>query len=123
MPEVRKLRDYFWNRLYDSFGSRVVLNGHPAERLPNTLNVSFVDRQGLKVLSGLDGVAASTGSACHSGAVEISPVLRAMGVKPIVAMGAIRFSLGRSTTKEEIDSVAERLIHFGDSHQNLEISQ
>ena len=109
MPEVRKLRDLFWKRLRDSFGSRVVLNGHPNERLPNTLNVSFVDRQGFKVLSSLDGVAASTGSACHSGAVEISPVLRAMDVKPNIALGAIRFSLGRDTKKEEIDYVVERL--------------
>jgi len=115
MPEVRELRDFFWKRLRDSFGGQVVLNGHPTERLPNTLNVSFVNRQGYKVLAGLAGVAASTGSACHSDAVEISPVLRAMGVKPSIAMGAIRFSLGRDTKKEEIDYVVERLgqIPFG----------
>ena len=109
MPKVRKLRDFFWERLRDSFGSQVVLNGHRTACLPNTLNVSFLDRQGFKVLSRLDGVAASTGSACHSGAVEISPVLRAMDVKPNIAMGAIRFSLGRDTKKSEIEHVVERL--------------
>ena len=57
----------------------------------------------------LDGVAASTGSACHSGRIELSPVLEAMGVTPEVGMGAIRFSLGRGTTREEIDVVVERL--------------
>jgi cysteine desulfurase len=60
-------------------------------------------------LKGLDGVAASTGSACHAGRIELSPVLQAMGVTPEVGMGAIRFSLGRGTTREEIDAVAERL--------------
>jgi len=54
-------------------------------------------------------VAASTGSACHAGSVELSPVLRAMGVTPEIGMGAIRFSLGRTTTREEIEAVVEEL--------------
>lgn len=78
-------------------------------RLSNTLNVSFVNCIGAAILAGLDGVAASTGSACHAGRIELSPVLEAMGVAPEVGMGAIRFSLGRGTTREEIDEVAERL--------------
>lgn len=57
----------------------------------------------------LNGVAASTGSACHSGAVELSPVLKAMRVPPQVGMGAIRFSLGRTTTDEEIETVVQSL--------------
>jgi cysteine desulfurase len=81
----------------------------PEHRLPNTLNVSFVGQVGADILARLDGVAASTGSACHTGHVELSPVLRAMQVAPEVGMGAIRFSLGRGTTNEEIDSVAARL--------------
>jgi cysteine sulfinate desulfinase/cysteine desulfurase-like protein len=60
---------------------------------------------GAEILTQLDGVAASTGSACHSGGVELSPVLSAMGVTLHVGMGAVRFSLGRATTKTEIDSV------------------
>jgi cysteine desulfurase len=109
MDRVRALRDRFWQSLQRQFGSGVVLNGHPTHRLPNTLNVSFVDRIGAEILARLDGVAASTGSACHSGRIELSPVLEAMGVAPRVGMGAIRFSLGRSTTREEIDTALERL--------------
>lgn len=112
MPEVRKLRDLFWQCLHDFFGDRVVLNGHPTQRLPNTLNVSFVNQNGSEILSGLEGVAASTGAACHSGAIEISPVLRAMGLEPDIARGAIRFSLGRDTKEDEIRYVVERLCHM-----------
>ena len=108
MDSVRELRDLFWDLLQNKFGDRVVLNGHPIERLPNTLNVSFVAQVGAEILGRLPGVAASTGSACHAGSVELSPVLRAMGVTPEIGMGAIRFSLGRTTTREEIEAVVER---------------
>jgi cysteine desulfurase len=70
---------------------------------------AFVGQIGAEVLARLDGVAASTGSACHAGNVELSPVLRAMGVPPAVGMGAIRFSLGRGTTRDEIDTVTDQL--------------
>jgi cysteine desulfurase len=109
MDRVRTLRDHFWLELQSRFGNRVALNGHPAHRLPNTLNVSFINCVGAEILKGLDGVAASTGSACHAGRIELSPVLEAMGVMPEEGMGAIRFSLGRGTTREEIDAVSERL--------------
>jgi cysteine desulfurase len=109
MNRVRALRDHFWLELQSRFGNRIALNGHPAHRLPNTLNVSFIGRVGAEILERLDGVAASTGSACHSGRIELSPVLEAMGGTPEAGMGAIRFSLGRGTTREEIDAVAERL--------------
>ena len=91
------------------FTRRVVLNGHPEYRLPNTLNVAFPNHVGADILARLAGVAASTGSACHSGRVELSPVLKAMGIRPEVGMGAIRFSLGRYTAIEEIDAVVDRL--------------
>ena len=106
---VRELRDHFWNLLTKEFGDQVVLNGHPVERLPNTLNVAFRGKVGADILHALDGVAASTGSACHSGSVTLSPVLKAMRVPPEIGMGAIRFSLGRSTTRAQIESVMERL--------------
>jgi cysteine desulfurase len=109
MDAVRKLRDLFWELLQTKFGDRVVLNGHPIERLPNTLNVSFVAQVGAEILGRLPGVAASTGSACHAGSVELSPVLRAMGVAPEIGMGAIRFSLGRTTTRGEIEALVEDL--------------
>ncbi len=109
VESIRQLRDLFWELLQTRFGDRVFLNGHPTERLPNTLNVSFVGKIGSTVLSGLEGVAASTGSACHSGSVELSPVLKAMKVPPEIGIGAIRFSLGRTTTREEIEYVVSRL--------------
>ena len=109
MDRVRALRDQFWLELQSRFGNRVALNGHPVHRLPNTLNVSFIGRVGAEILERLDGVAASTGSACHSGRIELSPVLEAMGVAPEIGMGAIRFSLGRGTTREEIEAVVKRL--------------
>ncbi|HZR62588.1 MAG TPA: cysteine desulfurase family protein [Xanthobacteraceae bacterium] len=109
MDRVRTLRDHFWQELQKSFGNRIALNGHPTHRLPNTLNISFIGRIGAEILARLDGVAASTGSACHAGRIELSPVLQAMGVTPEIGMGAIRFSLGRATTREEIDEAVERL--------------
>jgi cysteine desulfurase len=106
---VRQLRDDFWKALQEIFGEDVVLNGHPVFQLPNTLNVSFVGKAGGEILGRLKGVAASTGAACHSGSVELSPVLRAMNVPPHVGMGAIRFSLGRTTTLDEVDTVVRLL--------------
>ncbi len=109
LEHVRGLRDYFWEILRRQMGDAVVLNGHPTQRLPNTLNVSFPGRTGTEILAGLDGVAASTGSACHAGRIELSPVLEAMGIAPEVGMGAIRFSLGRGTTRQDIDDTVDRL--------------
>ena len=108
------LRELFWRGLRAIFNDGVVLNGHPSARLPNTLNVSFLGHQGTDVLQQLDGVAASTGSACHSGQAEPSPVLTAMGIEGDRALGAVRFSLGRFTTNEEINAVLQRLkrLHF-----------
>lgn len=106
---VRALRDHFWQRLKALYGNAISLNGPEAGRLPNTLNIAFVGQVGAEVLASLEGVAASTGSACHAGRVELSPVLAAMGVSEHVGMGAIRFSLGRGTTQEEIDTVVDRL--------------
>jgi cysteine desulfurase len=106
---IKTLRDRFSDALREHFGDNIVLNGHPEQRLPNTLNVSFVGRGGADILAALADVAASTGSACHAGRVELSPVLEAMGIAPEVGMGAVRFSLGRETTAEEIDEVVERL--------------
>lgn len=105
MSQVRALRDRFWDGLRGIFGEKVTLNGHPIEHLPNTLNVNFVGRIGTEVLAMLPEVAASTGSACHAGSVILSPVLAAMGVPPGEGMGAVRFSLGRATTWEEIEEV------------------
>ena len=109
MPRVQALRDRLWSGIEARFGAGVVLNGHPDLRLPNTLNCSFIGASGGEILAGLDGVAASAGSACHAGQTAPSPVLRAMCIADPIARGAIRFSLGRETTAEEIDAVVQRL--------------
>jgi len=109
MERVRALRDHFWHQLQIAFGNRVVRNGYAVHCMPNTLNVSFVGQVGTDLLQQLDGVAASTGSACHAGRIELSPVLKAMGVPSDTGMGALRFSLGRGTIREEIDAVVARL--------------
>jgi cysteine desulfurase len=106
---VREQRDWLWGALRRLWGERIVLNGHPTERLPNTLNVSFVGRRGVDILAALPDVAVSTGSACHADAVTLSPVLEAMGVPLDVGAGALRFSLGRMTTHDEIAALVERL--------------
>lgn len=109
--EMRRLRDDFWQQLQCRFGASVVLNGRLDGSLPNTLNVSFVGRNGGEILARMPEIAASTGSACHAGEAHVSPVLAAMGVPADIGLGAIRFSLGRTTTQQEIDSVTERLTH------------
>jgi len=87
----------------------VQVNGHPEQRLPNTLNICVPGVVGEEVLARTLGVAASTGSACHAGRTEPSSVLLAMGVDPTVALGALRLSLGRWTTADEIDEAVEAL--------------
>jgi cysteine desulfurase len=103
---LRTLRD----RLHAALGDRVTLNGHLERRLPNTLNVNFVGQTGSELLAKVPGVAASTGSACHEGKVNLSPVLAAMGVLPEVGRGAVRLSVGRFTTETDVDRAAELLV-------------
>ncbi len=110
MARIEALRDRLWAALKESCGDQVVLNGHAGKRLPNTLNISFVGHVGNEILAQLPGVAASTGSACHADRVELSPVLQAMGISPEVGAGAVRFSLGRTTTSEEIEAVIKSLV-------------
>jgi cysteine desulfurase len=101
--QVRQLRDHFQEELAKRFGDRVVVNGHPEQRLPNTLHVNFRGVIGAELLEKLPEIAASTGSACHEGEIALSSVLTAMQVPPELGMGAVRFSLGRYTTPEEIE--------------------
>ncbi len=107
---LQDLRDRLWNRLRDALGDQIVLNGHPEQRLPNTLNVNFVGHIGAELLQQLPQIAASTGSACHEGHVTLSPVLKAMGVPASLGRGAVRLSVGRFTTAEEIDHAAAAII-------------
>lgn len=84
-----------------------MLNGHPSARLPGIVNVSFAeaDSESLLLALDLDGIAVSSGSACTSGSLEPSHVIAALGIPDTYAMGTLRFSLGRWTTAEEIDTV------------------
>ena len=109
MEAIRELRDRFEAELREILGAKLTVNGAGAERLPNTSSVNFSGRVGAEVLADLPGVAASTGSACHAGSVELSGVLAAMGVPPGEGMGAVRFSLGRTTTWSELDAVLQQL--------------
>ena len=106
---VVTLRDYLFDNLKKMFGDKLHLNGHPTERVPNTLNVSFEGYTAPELLQKLPEVAASTGSACHAQSLEMSHVLQAMGVPERVGFGAVRFSLGQWTTTGDIDYVLELL--------------
>jgi len=87
------------------------LNGHPTQRLPNNVNIGFRYIEGESIVLDLDmeGIAASTGSACSSKSLEPSHVLTAIGLKPEEAHGSLRVSLGRFTTEEDIDHFLEKL--------------
>src|SRR5207302_10444966 len=100
------LRDRLWRGVRDAFPS-AVMNGHPIERLANTVNISFPGLDGETLLINLDleGVCASSGSACMVGSIMPSHVLLAMGVAPEIAQATVRFSLGKQTTEAEIDAV------------------
>ena len=85
------------------------LNGHPDRRLPNTLNLSITGVPGDELLAAAPELAASTGSACHAGTTEPSPVLSAMGIDRDRALSAVRLTVGRWTTSSDIDRAAELL--------------
>src|SRR3989338_2425485 len=110
---VEKLRNYFWRSLQKAFGSKsIALNGSLQNRLPNNLNVYFPGRSAQELLIKLDligEVAASSGAACATRVNKESYVLKALGFTPARASGSLRFSLGRPTTKKEIDSAVEKL--------------
>ena len=106
---VRPLRD----RLYEILAAGVpglMTNGHPDERLPNTLNVSVPGVSGRAVLAACPQVEASTGSACHEGVDRPSQVLLAMGLSPARALGALRLTLGRQTTADEVEQAGAALV-------------
>ncbi|MGH9045158.1 MAG: cysteine desulfurase family protein [Acidimicrobiales bacterium] len=107
--QMEALRDRLHASLDGGFAD-LELNGHPVNRLPNTLNVSFLGRDGEVLLERTRRVAAATGAACHSGRTEPSEVLMAMGLSRRRALGAIRLSLGYATTRGEVDEAAQALL-------------
>ena len=110
MDRVRQLRDKLEHSLLDRIPNALV-NGDRSNRLPNTTSIAFEYVEGESILLMMDqfGICASSGSACTSGSLEPSHVLRAMGVPFTAAHGSIRFSLGNYTNEEEIDFIIEKL--------------
>jgi len=104
------LRDLFEQRLRERIGD-VVMNGDREQRLSHLSNISFrfIEGEGLLINLDLEGVAVSTGSACSSGTLEPSPVIRALGVSDEVARGSIRFSFGKDNTGADVDYAVEVL--------------
>ena len=109
-PGATDLRDDLHRRLADGLPGQVHLNGPDHARLPNTLNISIAGTLGHELLAATPGIAASTGSACHSGTHTPSPVLTAMGLPADRALAAIRLSLGRWSTPDDVATAAKALI-------------
>ncbi len=107
---VRQLRDRFEMRVKESIDD-IVFNGNPNQRLPHISNISFrfIEGEGLLINLDLQGVAVSTGSACSSGTLEPSPVIRALGRNDELARGSIRFSFGKDNTDADVDYVMDVL--------------
>jgi cysteine desulfurase len=109
--KVSGLRDRLYGAISDGLGQdKVHLNGHSERRLPNTLNVSILGIVGDELLGQIPEIAASTGAACHAGSTEPSSVLLEMGLNREIALGALRLTLGRWSTVEEIDTAARLIV-------------
>jgi cysteine desulfurase len=107
---LRYLRDKLKSKLEEGL-DEIYLNGSWEHRLPHSLNLSFAYVEGESLLMGINDVAVSSGSACTSATLEPSYVLKALGLGDDIAHSSIRFGIGRFNTEEEIDYVAEKLIH------------
>lgn len=105
--KLQQLRDRLQEGLLSNL-PKAVVNGHPEFRLPNTLSISFPEIEANQIIENLPGLAISAGAACHSNRVQVSHVLKAMGVPEKVAMGTLRLSVGKMTTEREI----EQAIHL-----------
>lgn len=110
-----RLRDRLHQQLLHDGPEPLRLQGHPSERLPNTLNLAFDGVSAATLLQHTPEICASTGSACHTGQAGMSPTLRAMGVSADVAKSAVRLSLGWSTTEEQVDRAASLLLQAWES--------
>ncbi len=109
IPRLLKLRTRLEKGIMDEL-PEVFINGHPTERLPNTVNLSFKYVESESLFLKMQDIAVSAGSACTSASLEPSYVLTAMGVSDILKNGSLRFSLGRFTTEEEIDYTIPKVI-------------
>lgn len=109
MDQYKRTSDYLYELLKKSIPD-IKLNGHPEERLPNTLSVSFPGVEANTLVSRLENVAASAGAACHAESIELSEVLKAMKLPLEYAMGTVRFSTGRETGMDDIKRAADEII-------------
>ena len=118
--ELTILRDKLIKGIFEKI-DHVCLNGHPTKRLPNNINVSieFVEGESMLLNLDMEGIAASTGSACSSSSLEPSHVLLSLGLSPELAHGSLRFTLGRYTKEEEIDYVLEILPKIVDKLRSM----
>jgi cysteine desulfurase len=103
------LRERLKQKISDQL-EELYINGHPTERLPGNMNMSFAFVEGESLLMALKEIAVSTGSACTSASLEPSHVLRAIGVEEELAHTSIRFGLGRFNTEEEVDYTVRRVV-------------
>ena len=108
--QLRSIRNRLEKLMKHSLPGRIHLNGHKTERLPNTLNISIDGIVGEEVLGITPEIASSTGSACHEGSTDPSPVLMAMGYSRERALGALRLTVGRWSTEEEMERAARHLV-------------
>ena len=106
---LQTLRDRFEKALLDRIGRNLVVNGCIDQRLPNTLNASFLGKIGSELLEQVPEIAASTGAACHEGHFIVSPIFSALGLPEEIGRGAVRLTVGRFTTEQEVDRAADLL--------------
>ena len=116
----RRLRDIFETAVAERVPD-IVFNGERAQRLPHLSNISFryIEGEGLLISLDLQGIAVSTGSACSSGTLEPSPVIRALGRNDELARGSIRFSFGKDNTEKDVDYVLEVLLKVVEKLRHL----
>lgn len=115
---IGALRDRLWAGLSEHL-TDIFMNGHPEDRLPNTLNVSFLYVEGESMMMGMSDIAVSSGSACTSASLEPSYVLKGIGLGDDLAHSSIRFSLGRFTTEEEIDFTIKQVVDAVNHLRNM----
>lgn len=115
-----ELRDYLINRITSEV-SYCRLNGHPVKRLPNNCNISFqfIEGESLLIMLDMEGIAASSGSACTSGSLDPSHVLLAIGLPHEIAHGSLRLTLSAETTKEDIDTTVDAIKRIVERLRNM----
>ena len=108
--KIKSIREYFLSKVEERI-PYIHVNGHPYQKIQGTVNISFemIEGESILMLLDLDGIAVSTASACTSNSLEPSHVLKAMGIPDEIAQGSIRFSIGKNTSKSDIDYVVEKL--------------